>query len=86
MSTKHDAISSSAQSPWIGRALRDFPWAHLAVGLFGNALFFVGSIMFFWENVKALAIWLFVVGSLGMFLGSVGELLVRIEKRRRGDD
>ena len=60
--------------------LRDFPWVHLAMGLFGNALFLAGSIMFFWESVKTIAIWLFVLGSLGMLLGSVGELLVRIEK------
>ncbi|MGK2852834.1 MAG: YrhK family protein [Microbacteriaceae bacterium] len=36
--------------------------------------------------MKTLAIWLFVIGSLGMFLGSVGELLVRVEKRRRRED
>lgn len=42
--------------------------------------------MFFWSSVKTRAIWLFVIGSLGMLLGSLGELLVRVEKRRRGED
>lgn len=70
----------------IGEILRDFPWVHLSTGLLGNALFFAGSIMFFWESTKTLAIWFFVLGSLGMLTGSLGELFVRIEKRRRGDD
>ncbi len=52
----------------------------------GNLLFVVGSVLFFWSSVMTLAVWLFVFGSLGMLLGSVGELLVRVEKRRRGDD
>ncbi|QNN55187.1 YrhK family protein [Nocardioides mesophilus] len=48
-------------------------------------LFVVGSVMFFWEGVKTAAIWLFVLGSLGMLIGSLGELLVRVEKHRRDD-
>lgn len=75
-----------SERSWLGTALRDFPWIHLGIGLFGNLLFFVGSIMFFWSSVKTLAIWLFVIGSLGMLLGSIGELLVRVERRRRGED
>jgi hypothetical protein len=59
---------------------------HLGLGLVGNTLFFVGSVMCFWASVQTLAIWLFVLGSLGMLTGSVGELLVRVEKRRSGDD
>ncbi len=65
--------------------MREFPGAHLALGLFGNTLFVIGSVMFFWSTTKTLAIWLFVAGSLGMLVGSVGELLVRIEKHRRHD-
>ena len=42
--------------------------------------------MFFWPAVKTAAIWVFVVASLGMLVGSVGELLVRIEKKRTGSD
>lgn len=71
---------------WIGTALREFPWVHLGIGLVGNALFLVGSVLFFWDSVMTLAIWMFVAGSLGMFLGSVGEILVRVEKHRRSQD
>lgn len=71
---------------WVGTVLREFPWVHLGIGLVGNALFVVGSVLFFWESVMTLAIWVFVIGSLGMFLGSVGEILVRVEKHRRSED
>lgn len=81
-----DASDTTSPSRPLGVLLRDFPWIHLAIGLLGNTLFFAGSVMFFWETVKTVAIWFFVVGSFGMLTGSVGELLVRIEKRRRGED
>ena len=86
MTPTHDPTDHGAEQRWIGTALREFPWVHLGLGLFGNTLFVVGSVMFFWTSTKNVAIWLFVFGSLGMLLGSVGELLVRMEKRRRGDD
>lgn len=86
MTPSREPTDRDAQRRWIGTALREFPWVHLGLGLAGNTLFVVGSVMFFWASVKTLAIWLFVLGSLGMLLGSVGELLVRLEKRRRGDD
>lgn len=79
--TQRDA-DDKAEHRWIGAILHDFPWLHLGIGLFGNAMFVVGSVLFFDKSVMTLAIWLFVVGSLGMFLGSAGELLVRIEKHR----
>ncbi len=86
MTDGRDSTGRSAERRWVGTALSDFPWVHLGLGLLGNAFFVIGSVMFFWESVKTLGIWLFVFGSLGMLLGSVGELLVRIEKRRRGGD
>ncbi|MGY1855778.1 YrhK family protein [Modestobacter sp. SYSU DS0290] len=67
----------------IGELLSDFPWVHLGLGLVGNTAFFVGSVLFFWESTKTVGIWLFVIGSLGMLTGSVGELVVKVEKRRR---
>ena len=70
---------------WLGTAVRDFPWLHLGLGLAGNLMFVVGSVLFFFKSVETAAIWLFVVGSLGMLVGSIGELLVRIETRRRGN-
>ena len=85
MSTPTNNPQKASHRSWIGTTLRDFPWVHLGLGLIGNTLFVVGSVMFFSDSVKTLAIWLFVLGSLGMLIGSVGELLVRVEKRRRGD-
>lgn len=75
-----------SRSRWVGALLRDFPWGHLALGLLGNTLFVVGSVMFFWERLMTLATSFFVLGSAGMLLGSLGELFVRIEKHHRGDD
>ncbi|MDQ2758517.1 MAG: YrhK family protein [Actinomycetota bacterium] len=86
MTSTRDLTARSGQRRWLGSALRDFPWVHLGLGLMGNTLFVIGSVMFFWPSVKTPAVWLFVIGSLGMLLGSVGELLVRIEKRRHGSD
>lgn len=86
MTATRGSTDPDAERRWIGAVLRAFPWVHLGLGLLGNTLFVVGSVMFFWESVKTLAIWLFVLGSLGMLLGSCGELLVRVEKRRRGAD
>ncbi|MGK2852835.1 MAG: hypothetical protein ACSLE3_01805 [Microbacteriaceae bacterium] len=39
--------TQSVERRWLGAALRDFPWVHLGIGLFGNAMFVVGSVMFF---------------------------------------
>lgn len=64
--------------------VRDFRPIHLGVGLFGNFCFVVGSVLFF-ETFKAwhtLAVWLFVLGSAGMFLGSVGELAKSVFEAR----
>ena len=57
--------------------VRDFGWIHLGIGLFGNFCFVVGSILFFktFEAWYTVAVWLFVVGSTGMFVGSLGQLL-----------
>lgn len=89
MDATSNGVQRGASKPhprWIGTALREFPWVHLGIGLFGNALFFGGSILFFWQSTMTTAIWLFVFGSLGMLTGSLGEMFVRLEKHRRGDD
>ncbi|WP_370194292.1 MULTISPECIES: YrhK family protein [Aurantimonas] len=68
--------------------VRDFGYIHLGIGLVGNLLFVIGSVLFFkaFEEWYTLAVWMFVAGSTGMFLGSLGELAKTIyegrEKRR----
>lgn len=60
-----------------------FSWVHVSTGLFGNFLFFIGSIMFFWESTKNAGVWLFVIGSLFMWLGSMGNAYVQKVNREK---
>ncbi len=70
--------------------VQDYGWIHLSLGLAGNPLFFVGSLMFMpafkgvpqpswlvatWQTA---GVWLFVVGSFLMLIGALGTLLVRL--------
>lgn len=64
--------------------LEEFPWIHLGIGIFGNLTFVVGSVLFLYANLEPVGVWLFIIGSSGMLVGSFGELLVRIERRVRG--
>ena len=64
--------------------LREFPWIHLGIGIFGNLSFVVGSVLFLYAALEPIAIWLFIVGSSGMLIGSFGELLVRVERHVQG--
>lgn len=61
--------------------VRRFPRAHLAIGLAGNALFVVGSVLFVLHR-QNVGVFLFLVGSCGMFLGSLGEALRALGRRR----
>ncbi|MHA6717849.1 YrhK family protein [Sphingomonas sp. RS6] len=66
--------------------IRKYQYIHLGLGLIGNTLFVVGSILFF-ERFSAwhhLAIWLFVFGSCGMWIGSFGKAIVELERARAG--
>lgn len=64
----------------------DEPWWHMGIGLFGNTTFVVGSVLFLNPSRQGIGIWLFICGSTGMLLGSIGELLARIERIRRERD
>ena len=67
--------------------IQDYSWIHTAIGLFGNLTFFVGSILFFerFEDYKDIGVWLFVIGSFLMLIGSVGNFFVNLwEKRANG--
>lgn len=76
--------------------VEDYGWIHLGLGMAGNALFVIGSVMFLprlgeadWPFLAAplswqtIGIWFFIMGSTLMFIGSLGELLVSLYNRRR---
>ncbi|WMI62058.1 YrhK family protein (plasmid) [Streptomyces rochei] len=63
--------------------LQDFPFLHLVIGGFGNTTFLVGSVFFLFPSLERIALWLFVLGSLGMLVGTIGEAFVRHERRSR---
>lgn len=72
------------------RALREFfdhfEWVHITLGLIGNFLFFIGSILFFYASLETAGVWLFVIGSLLMFVGSCGDALVKYAHKKNGKD
>lgn len=64
--------------------VKDYPLIHLGLGLIGNTLFVIGSILFLerfsaWHHV---AVVIFIVGSLGMLLGAIGKALTDLDKAR----
>jgi len=59
--------------------LRHHVWIHTGLGLLGNAAFVVGSILFLWESTKTPGVWLFIVGSSGMLLESIGRAIVNAD-------
>ncbi|SDK11588.1 YrhK family protein [Microbulbifer yueqingensis] len=60
--------------------VEDYGWVHLSLGLLGNVGFFVGSILFLpqLEPYKVIGVWLFIVGSFLMLIGSLGRALVEL--------
>lgn len=67
--------------------VQDYGWIHTTIGAVGNFTFFIGSI-FFLPSLKELlvvGVWLFILGSLMMMVGAIGELFVKLyamEERR----
>lgn len=61
----------------------DFSWIHICLGLIGNLAFVVGSCLFFSQSTKDVGLWLFVIGSSGMLIGSIGSALVKYERNHR---
>ncbi len=72
---------SWGQSRALGAFVRHYPAVHLSVGLVGNMLFIVGTVLFI-ANAEDVGVWFFLVGSCGMFLGSLGEALRIMGKHR----
>lgn len=63
--------------------LRDYEWIHLTTGLFGNLSFFAGSVSLLTGTWAWAGAWLFIVGSLGMLVGTLGGFLDRYLRHRR---
>lgn len=60
--------------------VRDFAFIHTGISVLGNAAFVIGSVLFFkaFDQYYTLAVWLFVVGSAGMFVGALGEFARKV--------
>ncbi len=61
---------------------------HVGIGIFGNACFVVGSVLFFkrFEEWQTFAVWLFVLGSAGMLISAIGEAVNAMEEQRTRRD
>ena len=57
---------------------------HTLVGITGNVLFVVGSVLFFkeFENLYTFGVWMFVLGSFCMLIGTIGMALGRLYQLR----
>ena len=58
-----------------------FEWIHISLGILGNVAFVIGSIFFLWESLTTAGIWLFILGSLGMLMASIGSAIVQAESK-----
>ncbi|MFC4358187.1 YrhK family protein [Halobium salinum] len=73
--------SSNSHASALRVLVQEYEWIHLSLGILGNVLFFVGSVLFLFESVTRLDIYTFIVGSFLMLVGAVGKALVRyVEK------
>ena len=72
----------------IHRLVHDYEVVHTALGILGNLLFVIGSVLFFetFKNLHTLAVALFVAGSLLMLVGALGAGLKKCWRYfERGD-
>lgn len=58
----------------------NFQWIHIGIEISGNSSFFIGSIFFLWESLKMAGVWLFILGSFGILLSSIGSAIVKLEQ------
>ena len=65
--------------------VRQFSWIHLTLALIGNLTFFVGSVFFLWEATKIYGVWLFIIGAFGMLMGSIGNLIVWLDRDEKNE-
>lgn len=57
--------------------VHSYGWIHLGIGLFGNFCFVLGSLLFsgIFGSRHTLVVCFFIVGSVSMFVGSLGQLV-----------
>ena len=55
---------------------------HWILGIFGNFSFFVGSILFLSDEWATVGVWLFILGSGGMLVSSLGRFAAWRERQR----
>ncbi len=67
--------------------VQEYEHVHTAIGITGNLLFLVGSVLFYkaFEQFYALAVTMFTVGSAFMLIGSIGSGLRRLLERQQQD-
>ena len=65
----------------VHRVIYEYQWVHWFIGILGNGLFIIGSVLFLYE-VKPLAIYCFIAGSTGMLLGALGSGAVKLWKAK----
>jgi drug/metabolite transporter (DMT)-like permease len=52
-----------------------YRWFFVAEGVFGNFLFFTGSVLFLWPGTQQFGVWLFIAGSGLMLVSSSAAAL-----------
>jgi len=59
--------------------VQDYEDIHITIGILGNLMFVIGSVLFFkaFDQYYTLAVTLFVAGSVAMLIGSLGAGLHR---------
>jgi hypothetical protein len=78
------ALRGQKSAPTLFRELvRHYQWIHLCLGLTGNTAFVIGSVLFLWGATERIAIWLFIIGSCGMFIGALGSAIVKYDESKQ---
>ena len=60
-----------------------YQWWFVALGLIGNAFFFVGSVCFLKQSLESAAIGLFITGSCFMLVSSAADSLAEYSKNQQ---
>lgn len=59
----------------IRKLVHNYEYIHIGIGLLGNVQFFLGSVLFLerFSEYQHVGVWLFIVGSFMMLIGSLGS-------------